>query len=102
MIHGIGTDIVKLERFEQMYQRHGARLVKHLLLPAESELFQDSKRPARFLAMHWAAKEAIVKAMGTGFADGMWIRDSGYLPNKAGKPEIIWSAQGRARRIRPN
>ncbi|MGD9843596.1 MAG: holo-ACP synthase [Steroidobacteraceae bacterium] len=95
MIHGIGTDIVKIERFEQMYARHGARLVKHLLLPAEVELFQHSKRPARFLAMHWAAKEAIVKAMGTGFADGIWIRDSGYLPNKAGKPEVIWSAQGR-------
>ena len=96
MIHGIGTDIVKLERFEQMYQRHGERLVKHLLLPAEQVLFQNNKRPARFLAMHWAAKEAIVKAMGTGFADGMWIRDAGYLPNKAGKPEIIWSAQAQA------
>lgn len=91
MIHGIGTDIAKVERFEQMYQRHGERLVKHLLLPAEQALFEHSKRPARFLAMHWAAKEAIVKAMGTGFADGMWIRDSGYVPNKAGKPEIIWS-----------
>lgn len=94
MIHGIGTDIVRLERFEQMYQRHGERLVKHLLLPAEMTLFQHSKRPARFLAMHWAAKEAVVKAMGTGFADGMWIRDTGYAPNPAGKPEIIWSEQG--------
>jgi holo-[acyl-carrier protein] synthase len=94
VIHGIGTDIVKLERFEQMYQRHGERLVKHLLLPAEAELFRDSKRPARFLAMHWAAKEATVKAMGTGFANGMWIKDAGYLPDKAGKPEIIWSDQG--------
>ena len=94
MIHGIGTDIVRLERFEQMYQRHGERLVRHLLLPAEAELFRSSKRPARFLAMHWAAKEAVVKALGTGFAEGMWIRDAGYVPNKAGKPEIIWSATG--------
>ena len=94
MIHGIGTDIVRLERFEQMYQRHSERLVKHLLLPAEAELFHSSKRPARFLAMHWAAKEAVVKALGTGFAEGMWIRDAGYVPNKAGKPEIIWSAAG--------
>jgi holo-[acyl-carrier protein] synthase len=77
-----------------MYQRHGERLVKHLLLPAEMELFAHSKRPARFLAMHWAAKEAIVKAMGTGFAQGMWIRDTGYVPNAAGKPEIIWSDAG--------
>ncbi|MGE0113613.1 MAG: holo-ACP synthase [Steroidobacteraceae bacterium] len=94
MIHGIGTDIVKLERFEEMHHRHGDRLVKHLLLPAEQVLFANSKRPARFLAMHWAAKEAIVKAMGTGFAEGMWIRDAGYVPNQAGKPEIVWSEQG--------
>jgi holo-[acyl-carrier protein] synthase len=96
VIHGIGTDIVKLERFEQMYHRHGGRLVKHLLLPVEAELFARNKRPARFLAMHWAAKEAIVKALGTGFADGVWIRDTGYLPNAAGKPEIIWSNSGDA------
>lgn len=96
MIHGIGTDIVKLERFEQMYHRHGERLVRHLLLPAEAELFATGKRPARFLAMHWAAKEAVVKALGTGFAEGIWIRDTGYLPNQAGKPEIIWSDNGLA------
>jgi holo-[acyl-carrier protein] synthase len=100
VIHGIGTDIVRLERFEQMYQRHGERLVRHLLLPAEAELFRISKRPARFLAMHWAAKEAVVKALGTGFAEGMWIRDAGYVPNKAGKPEIIWSAAGQTVRAR--
>jgi holo-[acyl-carrier protein] synthase len=91
VIHGIGTDIVKLERFEQMYHRHGERLVNHLLLPAELELFNGNKRPARFLAMHWAAKEAIVKAMGIGFADGMWIKDTGYVSDEKGKPRIIWS-----------
>lgn len=96
-IHGIGTDIVRLERFEQMYQRHGERLVKHLLLPRELDLFQLNRRPARFLAMHWAAKEAVVKALGTGFSDGLWIRDVGYAPNAAGKPEIIWSAAGLAK-----
>lgn len=93
-IYGIGTDLAKLARFEDMYQRHGERLVKHLLLPAEAELFAKTKRPARFLALHWAAKEAAVKAMGTGFAHGMWIRDVGYLPDAKGKPELIWSEHG--------
>jgi len=96
VIHGIGTDIVKLERFEQMYHRHGDRLVRHLLLPAEREAFAAYKRPARFLAMHWAAKEAIVKAMGIGFADGMWINDTGYVSDDKGKPKIIWSDEARA------
>jgi holo-[acyl-carrier protein] synthase len=44
--------------------------------------------------MRFAAKEAIVKAMGTGFAHGMWIRDVGVLQNAWGKPEVIYSERG--------
>jgi holo-[acyl-carrier protein] synthase len=51
----------------------------------------------RFLAMRFAAKEAIVKAMGTGFANGMWIRDCGTTPDRLGKPEIIFSPRGQAK-----
>lgn len=96
MIFGIGTDVVKLERMQQMYDRHGERLIRHLLLPEEAALFRQNKRAARFLSMRFAAKEAIVKAMGTGFSHGMWIRDSGFVPNAWGKPEIIWSERGKA------
>lgn len=96
MIFGIGTDVVKVERMQTVYERHGERLVHHLLLPEEAELFQKTKLPVRFLAMRFAAKEAIVKAMGTGFAHGMWIRDSGFVPNAWGRPDIIWSERGRA------
>lgn len=96
MIFGIGTDIVQLSRMEAAFERHGEHLVRRLLLPREEELFRRAKRPARFLAMRFAAKEAIVKAMGTGFAHGMWIRDSGFVPNAWGRPDIIWSDRGRA------
>ena len=44
--------------------------------------------------MRFAAKEAIVKAMGTGFAHGVWIRDVGCVQNPWGKPEVVWSARG--------
>lgn len=96
MIFGIGTDLVKLERMEKVYERHGERLVHHLLLPQELVLFRDNKRPVRFLAMRFAAKEAIVKALGTGFSHGMWVKDCGFVPNQWGKPDIIWSDRGRA------
>ncbi len=46
--------------------------------------------------MRFAAKEAIVKALGTGFAHGIWIRDVGIVPNAWGRPEVIWSERGRA------
>ncbi len=59
-------------------------------------MFAVSKRPVRFLAMRFAAKEAIVKAMGTGFANGIWIRDVGMLPNRLGQPQVVYSERGRA------
>jgi holo-[acyl-carrier protein] synthase len=96
MIFGIGTDVVRLERISQVYEKYGERFVERLLLPAESAAFHQQTRPARFLAMRFAAKEAIVKAMGTGFAHGMWIRDVGVVSNAWGKPEIIWSPRGAA------
>jgi holo-[acyl-carrier protein] synthase len=95
MIFGIGTDIVQLARIEQVHGKFGERFVERLLLPAELAAFQGQNRPLRFLAMRFAAKEAIVKAMGTGFAHGMWIRDTGVVSNAWGKPEIVWSQRGR-------
>jgi holo-[acyl-carrier protein] synthase len=95
MIFGIGTDVVQLERVRLVHEKFGDRFVERLLLPAELDAFRRYKRPVRFLAMRFAAKEAIVKAMGTGFAHGMWIRDSGVVSNAWGKPEIIWSERGR-------
>jgi holo-[acyl-carrier protein] synthase len=95
MIFGIGTDIVQLERVQQVHAKFGEKFVERLLLPAELEAFRRYSRPVRFLAMRFAAKEAIVKAMGTGFSHGMWIRDTGIVSNAWGKPEIIWSERGR-------
>jgi holo-[acyl-carrier protein] synthase len=94
MIFGIGTDILRVDRIAAAYERFGERFVERLLLPAERRMFSQSKHPVRFLAMRFAAKEAIVKAMGTGFANGMWIKDSGVMPDKFGRPEIIFSDRG--------
>lgn len=96
MIFGVGTDLVEVERVESVYNRFGTRFVNHLLLPEELDLFARTKRPVRFLAMRFAAKEAIVKALGTGFANGMWIRDSGFVQDPKGRPLVKFSARGEA------
>ena len=96
MIFGVGTDLVQVERIEKTYCRFGEQFVDRLLMPEERVLFDPARRPVRFLAMHFAAKEAISKALGTGFRHGVWIRDFGFLPNERGKPEVIFSARGRA------
>jgi len=94
-IFGVGTDIVELARVQHTFDRFGERFVERLLMEEERELFERSKWPVRFLAMRFAAKEASVKAMGTGFAHGMWIRDVGIVNNAWGRPLIIWSERGK-------
>ena len=94
MIYGIGTDILEVQRIEKTYAKFAERFVAHLLMPEERAQLEKTARPVRFLAMRFAAKEAIVKAMGTGFAHGVWIRDVGIWQNGWGKPEVIYSARG--------
>lgn len=97
MIFGIGIDILQAERVHAAYARFGERFAERLLMPEELALFGATRQPQRFLAMRFAAKEAVVKAMGTGFANGMWIRDAGVLPDRFGRPEIIFSSRGRTK-----
>jgi holo-[acyl-carrier protein] synthase len=96
MIFGIGIDVLKVDRIERVYGKYGERFVDHLLMPEERVQLLRTARPVRFLAMRFAAKEAIVKGLGTGFAHGVWIRDVGVVQNKWGKPEVVYSARGAA------
>lgn len=95
MIFGVGTDIVELSRIQSTYERFGEHFVNRLLMPEELLLFRKAKNPVRFLAMRFAAKEATSKALGTGFAHGIWLRDIGIVSNNWGRPLIIYSERGR-------
>jgi holo-[acyl-carrier protein] synthase len=94
MIFGIGVDVLETRRIAATLTRFGDRFVEHLLMPAEAAQLARTQRRERFLAMRFAAKEAIVKAMGTGFAHGIWIRDVGVVQNSFGKPEVVYSERG--------
>ena len=98
MIFGVGTDILKQSRIAKTWDRFGMHFADRLLLDEEKALFVCANNPIRFLAMRFAAKEAIVKAMGTGFSHGVWIRDVGTLPSQWGQPQVIYSPRGQVRR----
>ena len=94
MIFGIGVDVLEASRIAQTLERFGTRFIDHLLMPEELAQLAKTERRERFLAMRFAAKEAIVKAMGTGFAHGVWIRDVGVVQNSWGRPEVVFSERG--------
>jgi holo-[acyl-carrier protein] synthase len=86
--------VLEARRITRTLEKFGSRFINHLLLPEEKAQLTRTKRPERFIAMRFAAKEAIVKAMGTGFAHGVWIRDVGVVQNAWGKPEVVFSERG--------
>ncbi len=94
MIFGIGVDVLEVKRIAETLEKFGERFIERLLMPQERAQLAKTQRRVRFLAMRFAAKEAIVKAMGTGFSHGVWIRDVGVVQNAWGKPEVVFSERG--------
>ena len=62
----IGTDIIDKRRIAALYHKHGKRLAEKILHPDELMQLAAQKDPVRYLALRWAAKEALGKAFGTG------------------------------------
>ena len=89
MIFGIGTDIVAVARMGDLYRKHPERSVEKILAPDERDDCRKSADPARFMAKRFAAKEAFLKALGTGLRDGISWLDMEIISNHLGKPEFV-------------
>ena len=88
MIIGLGTDIVELERIEKAAARFDERFAARILHPEELELWRKTPQTT-FLAGRFAAKEALVKALGTGFSQGIWLSDILIRKEANGKPTAL-------------
>lgn len=95
MIFGIGTDIVRVARMQQDLDRFGERFAERILTAAELQEYRQNANKANFLARRFAAKEAAVKALGTGFSQGVQLHDIEVAHDAQGKP--ILEFRGRAR-----
>ena len=71
MIIGLGTDLVGVERIRGVYQRQGQRFLDKVYTAEEQAYCLAARDPAERLAARWAAKEAVMKALGTGWAKGV-------------------------------
>ncbi|MFO7906477.1 MAG: holo-ACP synthase [Pirellulaceae bacterium] len=92
---GIGTDIVEVLRIAQMIERHGELFLGRIFTPSEIEYCSARKAATQHYAGRWAAKEAILKAMGTGWARGIQWRDMEIRNDAAGKPRVALAGGAR-------
>lgn len=86
MVVGLGIDIVELRRIAKAFERHGQRFCARILTPRE--LTAAPKQIIPFLAARFAAKEAAVKALGTGFRDSLSFQDMEITNDALGKPQL--------------
>lgn len=99
MIKGLGTDIAEIERIESSLARLGEKFAKRILTSAEMLEYREQAMPARFLAKRFCAKEACVKALGTGIGRGTSWQHMSVGHDEFGKPLMLLT-EGAADRMR--
>jgi len=87
-IIGIGTDIVECLRIAQMIERHGELFLNRVFTTNEIGYCSARKASTQHYAGRWAAKEAVLKAMGTGWAKGIKWVDIEVRHDQSGRPTI--------------
>lgn len=97
MILGTGVDIVVVSRIAQSIERHGDRFLNRIYTSSERAYCDGMREPAIHYAARWAAKEALLKAIGTGMREGVKMKDIEVLKMDTGQPRMTLT--GRAGEI---
>ena len=92
---GIGTDIVECLRIAQMIERHGELFLTRVYTPREIEYCSARKAATQHYAGRWAAKEAVLKALGTGWSRGISWTDVEVRNGSGGAPRIALAGGAR-------
>jgi holo-[acyl-carrier protein] synthase len=92
-----GIDLLKVERIKKIYLNYKDKFLKKILTDLEIEQIKKNQRLYYKIAGKFSAKEAVVKAMGTGFSDGIKLKDIEIINLKNGKPIINF--YGKAKKI---
>jgi holo-[acyl-carrier protein] synthase len=92
---GIGTDIVECLRIAQMIERHGDLFIQRVYTAREIDYCSARKAATQHYAGRWAAKEAVLKAMGTGWVRGISWRDVEIRNSPGGQPTVALAGGAR-------
>lgn len=96
-IIGHGIDLVECSRIEKVWLNHEQRFLNRILTPAEQRRCEAFKNKLPFIAGRWAAKEAILKMIGTGWRGQISWTDMEILPDELGAPVAALSGATRSR-----
>ena len=88
-IVGIGTDIVECLRIGRMVEQHGELFLRRVYTEREVRYCQARKRAVEHFAGRWAAKEAILKCLGSGWRKGLCWTDMEIRNDPSGKPVVL-------------
>lgn len=88
MIHGVGYDLIDVPRVSKLVESNESYLHK-VFTDEEIEYSKGTAASAQHFAARFAAKEAFLKALGTGWRDGISFSDIGVVRDKLGKPELV-------------
>ncbi len=89
MIESLGIDLIEIERIKKAQNRWGKRFLERVYTHGELEYCLRKRYPENSLAGRFAAKEAVMKALGTGLSMGVSWKEIEIINNRRGKPEII-------------
>ena len=88
MIESLGIDLIEIERVKKVKEKWGMRFLERVYTPKELEYCLKKKYPESSLAGRFAAKEAVMKALGTGLSLGISWKDIEIINDRKGKPEV--------------
>jgi holo-[acyl-carrier protein] synthase len=95
-IFGIGIDVVEVERIASAIERHGEPFLARIFTAAERAYCDSRKHPAMHYAARFAAKEAVVKALGTGIGASAGLQDLEVTHDANGAPKLRLSGAAEA------
>lgn len=85
----MGTDILRVDRIDDVLSRLGDRFMRRILTEPEQDEYHRSKQPGRLLAKRFAAKEAVAKSLGTGIGRGVSWQDIQIEHDTNGAPQVL-------------
>jgi holo-[acyl-carrier protein] synthase len=91
MIVGLGVDVVEIRRIREALKHQGERFIRRIYTEAEQTFCEARRDPAPHYAVRFAAKEALFKALGTGWANGMRWQDVEVLRREQDAPILVLS-----------